>query len=68
MSGASGSDAYSAAREPLPTQPTEPDPRLVCYFDHGEPGDVATFIFCGACVALIVFSVGWIVWMVARAV
>lgn len=47
--------------------PTKPDPLLVRYADHGEPGPLATDIFCAVCLVMIAVSVGWIIWMVAHA-
>ncbi len=43
--------------------PTEPDPRLVQYWDHGEPGVVETNIFCAACVAMALTAIGWLIFM-----
>ncbi len=45
--------------------PTKPDPRLIEYRDHGEPGVVATAIFCAFCIAIALTAISWVIFIAA---
>lgn len=39
----------------------KPDPRLIQFVDHGEPGKLATEVFCTACALLVAADIIYVI-------